>query len=177
MGGGGRATPRLIVRSVGRRVGAIELSEDVDCVLERWRRAAAHAAPAVGFGQEENILEVVVGFQALAGAVAEGGFGIGASNRQVLDEPCRSWRDKAVEGFETGGYCIAAVDREADIMREGGRQQFFVARPLVVDERKNLQRMFECISLGMTPWILADGFENRHERGELIKTVADCRGQ
>ena len=69
------------------------------------------------------------------------------------------------------------IDRQPDVVDEGGGEQFLVIGALTLDEIEDLQRVLERVAFGMAGGILADRLEHRHERGDAVEAVAGHVGQ
>ncbi len=158
-------------------VSTIELTERRDCLVESWRRTAAHSAPAVGLGKQEHVEKVGMRLEPLAGAVAEAAIGVGSRHRKLLDEPRRAGRDQAVEGCESGHNGVSPIDGETHVVTERGREELLVTRTFLANRIKYLEGVFEGVTFGMPCRILSHGFEHRDESRQPIEPIAEDGGQ
>ena len=132
---------------------------------------------AVGFREEQRILEIRMLLQPLPRPMAERLIRVSRCERQRLDEPPRAGRDQFAEGFEAGLDHAVTVECPAHVVHECGRQQFLVERPLGLHPLEDLQGVLERVPLGMRGRILPHRGQHADDRGECVKPVTGERGQ
>ena len=73
----------------------------------------------------------------------------------------RSFGDRIAERVEPGGNRIVRVDCQADVMQQGGRQEFLVVGEFFTGQAKDLQTVIEHVSFRMSAAIALDMREGR----------------
>lgn len=155
----------------------LKVAKDGDGVVKGRGNATPDATTTVGFREQEDVEEVGVGFESLAGPVAERAIGIRTCHREVLDEPMRAGSNDALESLEPRGHRVATVNREAHIVGQRCGKEFLVGWALLRDDFKNLKRVLKGVTLGMAGRVLPDRFQDGDNRGKPIEPVSDDGSQ
>ena len=130
---------------------------------------------AVGIGEQEHVFEIGMSLEPVPGPLTERAVAIAPGHGQHPHEPGRARRHEPLDRRKARRDRVGPVDRAAHVVHEGGREQFLVEWPLVVDEIEHLQRVLERIGLDMPRGIGANGGQRCHGGREPVEPIADER--
>ncbi len=74
----------------------------------------------------------------------------------VLDQPGGPLGDRSGQALQRRGDVVVRINRLADVVQQGGQEEFLIIRPGFAGEGKDLKAMKECIALGMISGVLLD---------------------
>ncbi len=117
---------------------ARELAQIVDRLVHLGRFHAALATLPIARREERQFLEVLRGFEPLAGSGAQGAVAQRLGFHVMFDQPESARRDVAFERFEGRRHMIARVERLAHVVQEGGEEEFLVVGDRVASQVEDL---------------------------------------
>ncbi len=79
--------------------------------------------------------------------------------------------DRAFERLETGEDVVGRVDGLADVVEQGGEQEFLVVTSLVTRQLEHLERVVERVAFGVILGTLLDAFERLQEHPVELEAV------
>ncbi len=148
-------------------------SQKVERFVDGADDRARHSAARVEVPEEHQILEMLRRFQDAPHSPAEFAGLVLERVHVMLDQEPGALGDEFVENRKTGLDVVARVNALADIMQEGGRQEFLVVRPAFASQLEHLERVIEHVTFGMMLCGLANVF--RAARGADERPRVDRR--
>jgi len=87
------------------------------------------------------------------------------------DQGLGPFGDRPFEGLEAGEDVVGRVDRLADVVQEGGQEEFLVVPPPVAGQLEDLEAVVERVSLGVVFRALLDPFERPEQEAVELEAV------